>query len=308
MLARRMPGILPPLSLEEAIEVTRVHSAAGLLLRAGRPCGLISRRPFRSPHHSISPAGLVGGGRPVGPGELSLAHLGVLFLDELPEFRRDVLESLRQPLEDGRLSLVRAGGAAELPSRVTLIAAMNPCHCGHLGSRIRSCICADGAIARYRSRLSGPLLDRLDLRVDVPSVTFEELSSHAPGESSASVRSRVCAAREAQLARQGSANARVEPARLRASLRLTRPAKALLERAVDRFGLSARAHDRALRVALTIKDLGDVARGSACLSWPVELGEAEVGEALSYRQVDHAAPSLSVMQGAPNDRLRAGRA
>ena len=286
MLARRLPGILPPLDVNEAIEVTRVHSAAGLLLRGGSANGLMSRRPFRSPHHSISAAGLVGGGRPVGPGELSLAHLGVLFLDELPEFRRDALESLRQPLEDGRLSLVRATGAMLLPCRTTVIAAMNPCTCGYLGSRLRACTCTDGAIARYRARLSGPLLDRLDLRVDVPSVTFAELSSGAPGESSAAVRERVRAARETQAARQGSVNALIEPPRLRASLRPTRAARRLLEHAVDRFGHSARAHDRALRVALTIKDLCDVRRGTASASWPLEVDESQVGEALSYRQVN----------------------
>jgi magnesium chelatase family protein len=282
LLARRLPGLLPPLGHAEALEVTRIHSAAGLLLT--RASGLVRRRPFRAPHHGVSAAGLLGGGADVRPGEITLAHRGVLFLDELPEFRRDALEGLRQPLEDGVLTVVRAQARATLPCRFLLAAAMNPCPCGHAGSRLRPCRCAPPAIGRYRARVSGPLLDRLDLHVELPAVRYSEIAAQSPGESTADVRTRVVAARQRQLRRAGRANADLSPRELRRTVVLDDAARQLLETALDRLGLSARAHDRALRVALTAHDLAaiDSTRGQM----PVRLGAAEVGEALAYRLLD----------------------
>jgi magnesium chelatase family protein len=309
MLARRLPGLLPSLTIDEAIEVTRVHSAAGLLLQGDRSSesparaagGLVARRPFRAPHHSVSAPGLLGGGRPLVPGEISLAHLGVLFLDELPEFRHDVLESLRQPLEDGRISLVRVGTSAVLPSRVTLMAAMNPCMCGWYGSRTRQCSCTDGAVARYAARVSGPLLDRLDLQVDVPSLSFDEISSATHAESSAAVRERVIAARAFQLQRWSCLNARLPPAQLRAGVRLTSSARKLLAHAVDRLGVSGRAHDRVLQVALTLRDLGDAVAVRDASMAPVELDESHVAEALAYRALERRRQGF--IPGSPGPRI-----
>jgi magnesium chelatase family protein len=277
MLARRLPGILPPLSLDEALEVTRVHSVAGTL-RPGE--GLVRMRPFRAPHHTVSDAGLVGGGSPPRPGEVSLAHRGVLFLDELPEFRRHVLEVLRQPLEDGQVTLARARGTLRFPARVMLVAAMNPCPCGHRGDGSERCICDEGAVTRYRARISGPLLDRIDLQVCVQPVPVSVLADPGPGERSADVRDRVLAARARQSSRfQGTAivcNAEMGPGELRRHLRIRRPVAALLQRSLDQLGLSARSYHRVLKLALTLADLEGVA----------EIHERHAAEAIQYRGLD----------------------
>ena len=278
MLARRLPGILPPLSLDEALAVTKVHSVAGRL-----PPGsaLLTRRPFRAPHHTVSDAGLVGGGTPPRPGEVSLAHHGVLFLDELPEFRRHVLEVLRQPIEEGTVALSRAGGPVRYPARFVLVAAMNPCPCGHLGDGTDRCTCDPARIARYRGRVSGPLLDRIDLHVEVPAVPFKELSGAGAGEASATVRARVASARARQRARFTDApwircNADMGPAELRRYAPPGHSVVTLLQRAVDRLGLSARAYHRLLKMARTIADL----EGAG------PIGPAHAAEAIQYRTLD----------------------
>lgn len=254
LLARRLPSVLPPLSRAEALEVMRIHSVAGVT----HPGALASTRPFRAPHHTISPAGLVGGGRPPMPGEASLAHHGVLFLDELSEFSRPSLEALRQPIEDGEIVIVRGQLALHFPTRFTLVAATNPCPCGHAGSD-RACRCGEYELARHRRRLSGPLLDRIDLLVTVARPSAAALAA-APGVSSAVVRERVLAARERQHARLAGScahtNAQLGARLLRAHVRLGAPARRALARAYDDGALSARAHDRVLRVARTIADLG----------------------------------------------------
>jgi len=256
MLARRLTGILPPLTPDEAVETAAVHSAAGL-----PPEEAIRSRPFRSPHHTASEVALVGGGLRPRPGEVSLAHNGVLFLDEIPEFRRATLEVLRQPLEEGHVTVARHRGAFRMPARFQLVAAMNPCPCGRRGSPAASCSCTPGEVRSYLGRLSGPLLDRIDLHVPVPALGFEEATG-PPGETSASVRDRVSAARARQAARPNGSgppacNAALGPAAIR---RATQPAaggERLLRHAVDRLGLSARGLDRLLRVARTIADLSD---------------------------------------------------
>lgn len=277
MLAKRLPGILPPLTREEAMECTGIYSVAGLL-PAG--AGLMAHRPFRSPHHSVSAAALAGGGASVRPGEVSLAHNGVLFLDELPEFHRDALEVLRQPVEDGMVTVSRASGSATYPSRFMLVGAMNPCKCGYFGHPTRPCTCTPSAIERYRQRISGPLLDRIDLHVEVPPVAYGELSGPAAGEPSAAIRARVLAAREVQRARyQGTGvhcNAQLPSALLRAACPLDRAAEATLKAAFDRLGLSARAYDRVLKVSRTIADLAGLQT----------IGPAQVAEALQYRTLD----------------------
>jgi magnesium chelatase family protein len=251
MLARRLPGILPPLEPDEALVVTRLHSAAGLR-RPGR--GLMTRRPYRAPHHTISPAGLVGGGSPPRPGEISLAHHGVLFLDELSEFARSLLDALRQPLESGTITIVRASGASEFPARALLVAAMNPCKCGWLGHPRRGCRCTPTDIAQHHARVSGPVLDRIDIQIEVPALTARELQATNAGESSAAVRSRVLAAREYQRAR-GCLNAALPPSGLSECCALDSAGRRLVTDAVDRGGMSARAVHRAMRVARTIADL-----------------------------------------------------
>ncbi|WP_418667955.1 YifB family Mg chelatase-like AAA ATPase [Allofournierella sp.] len=277
MLAKRLPGILPPLTREEAMECTGIYSVAGLLPGGA---GLLARRPFRSPHHSVSAAALAGGGAALRPGEVSLAHNGVLFLDELPEFHRDALEVLRQPVEDGAVTVSRASGTVTYPSRFMLVAAMNPCKCGYFGHPTRPCTCTPSAVERYRQRISGPLLDRIDLHVEVPPVAYGELSGPAAGEPSAAIRARVLAAREVQRARYKAAgvhcNAQLPSVLLRAACPLDKAAEATLKAAFDRLGLSARAYDRVLKVSRTIADLAG----------RETIGAAQVAEALQYRTLD----------------------
>jgi len=255
MLARRLPGILPPLSFDEAIEATTIHSVAGQL-RPG--VGLLADRPFRAPHHTISDVALVGGGATPRPGEVSLAHHGVLFLDEMPEFDRRVLEALRQPIEEGRITVSRALRSVVFPARFVLVAAMNPCPCGYQGDARRACKCTPQQTARYRGRLSGPLRDRLDLIVEVEAVPITALTEGPAGESSADVRVRVLAARARQLARGARArvNAQLAGTDLKKYAPLNTAGRRLLERSADRLHLSARGFHRIIRVARTIADLG----------------------------------------------------
>ncbi|HWV58171.1 MAG TPA: YifB family Mg chelatase-like AAA ATPase [Longimicrobiales bacterium] len=280
MLARRIAGILPPLSVEEALEVTRVHSVAGRLAPGQ---ALVVSRPFRAPHHTASEAALVGGGSWPRPGEVSLAHHGVLFLDELPEFRRTALETLRQPLEDGVVHVGRARQSVTFPARVMLAAAMNPCPCGHYGDGAGRCVCHEGQVRRYTQRVSGPLLDRIDMHVDVPALRPGELIRRPPGESSAVIRERVVAARERQRARFVGrpgifANADMGPREIRDSCRLDEKAESLLKTAIQRLGLSARAYHRVLKLARTIADLEGVE----------DIRTAHVAEAVQYRSLDRA--------------------
>ena len=283
MLARRIAGILPPLSFEEALEATVVHSVAGLAPRRG----LLAARPFRAPHHSVSDAGLVGGSAELRPGEVSLAHHGVLFLDELPEFRRHVLDALREPIEEGEVWIVRAARSVRFPAQCTLVAAMNPCPCGWYGDARRECRCTMHALHRYRTHLSGPLVDRFDLHVDVPAVPPEVLAATREPERSESVRARVCAARALQAARAAASeraglpvvNARLRGSALRLHCALDAGGRALLASAAEKLGLSARGHDRILRVARTIADLA----GSEAIR-PVHLAEA-----VQYRALDRRA-------------------
>ncbi len=280
MLARRLPALLPPLSRTEAIEVTKIHSLAA----ATPPAGLLMRRPFRSPHATVSTAGLVGGGSIPRPGEASLAHGGVLFLDELPEFRRDALEALRQPLEEGRLTVVRTRASLTFPARFALLAAMNPCRCGHLGDPRHECRCTPNEVIRYRGRVSGPLLDRIDLHVEVPALSLAEING-PPGDSTAEVAARVAAARERQRLRfprhaPAPCNAALGSARLRRHCRLESAAQSLLDVAFDRLGLSARAVDRILKVSRTIADLAG----------QDSIAAAHVAEAIQYRTLDRRLP------------------
>jgi magnesium chelatase family protein len=277
MLARRLPGLLPPPDAEEILEATRVHGAAGLLDERNP---VVRQRPFRAPHHSASPAGLLGGGNPPGPGEVSLAHTGVLFLDELPEFERRSLEGLRQVLEDRLVVVARARNRCTFPARFQLLAAANPCPCGWRLSQARDCRCDDRALARYAARLSGPLWDRIDLRVEVPAVPWKELDAGDAGESSIEVRERVCAARALQAKRlarfDARTNAEIPDSVLDEQVAATPDARALVGRAVDGLGLSARGARRVLRVARTVADLAGDER----------IGPNIVAEALSYRSED----------------------
>ncbi len=257
MLARRLPTVLPPPSREEALEVTLLHSVAGLLPEGA---GLVSHRPFRSPHHSITPAGLLGGGSPLRPGEASLAHHGVLFLDEVNEFRRDVLEGLRLPLEDGRLLIARAARAVEFPASFTLVAAANPCPCGFEGEHARRCRCKPHLVQAYKHRLSGPLLDRIDIRVSVPRLTRSELMGTETGESSAAVLARVREARDRQVVRlkrgRTHSNGEMSGAQARRHAQMTTDAEREMGRAVEAYRLTGRGFDRMLKVSRTIADLG----------------------------------------------------
>ena len=279
MLAKRVSSILPPLSFEEALETTKIHSVAGVL---DGKAGFVSARPFRAPHHTISDAGLIGGGVIPRPGEVSLAHNGVLFLDELPEFPRNVLEVMRQPLEDGSVSIARASMSLTFPARFMLAAAMNPCPCGFYNSKSRECQCTPAMIQRYLQKISGPLLDRVDIHIDVPTVNYKELRGGAAPEGSAQIRSRVVGARDRQLDRFAAAgeriysNSQMSTRQIRTYCELSSDCERLLERAIVQQGLSARAHDRILKVARTIADLD-----------PCEVIEAKhIAEAIQYRTLD----------------------
>jgi magnesium chelatase family protein len=278
MLAKRLPTILPPLEFEAALELTKIHSVAGLTGRAG----LVTERPFRSPHHTISDAGLIGGGAIPRPGEVSLAHHGVLFLDELPEFDRSVLEVLRQPLEDQKVTISRAAMSLTFPASFMLAAAMNPCPCGFWNDPTRECRCSPLQIQRYVGRISGPLLDRIDIHIDVPAVRFRELTGQMPqdAEDSLTIRHRVIGARERQRERFAAdgifSNAMMTPRLIRRYCPIDIESETMLERAMTRLGLSARAYDRILKVSRTIADLED----------SPEIQSAHVSEAVHYRSLD----------------------
>lgn len=278
MLARRMPTIMPPLTVEEALETTKIHSVAG---KTDNKCGLIRRRPFRSPHHMASPVSLVGGGTSPQPGEISLAHNGILFLDELPEFGRSVLEVLRQPMEEKRVVVSRAKYSVEYPANFTLVAAMNPCPCGFYNHPTKDCVCTQGEVFRYLNRISGPMLDRIDLQIEVTPVAFEEISDSRPAESSASIRERVIRARERQQIRFADiegvhTNAMMNSAMIKEFCPLDEQCTALLGRAMERLNLSARAYDRIIKVARTIADLA----GEESIS------TLHISEAIGYRTLD----------------------
>jgi len=279
MLAQRLPSILPPLNFEEALETTRIYSAVG---QVPPERALVTVRPFRAPHHTISDAGLIGGGATPRPGEVSLAHHGVLFLDELPEFKKNVLEVLRQPLEDGRVTVSRAVMSLTFPSRFMLVAAMNPCPCGYFGDPVKECLCTPSQIQKYRSRISGPLMDRIDLHVEVPAVKYKELGTETSGEPSRIIRERVKAARARQAERLAPAglfsNAQMQNKHLREFCRLDASGRQLLETAMRRLGLSARAYTRILKIARTIADL----EGAA------DIGVHHLSEAIGYRSLDRA--------------------
>jgi magnesium chelatase family protein len=280
MLARRIPGILPPLDREEAVETTRIHSAAGL----NGDGGLLRRRPFRAPHHTISGVGLAGGGAFPRPGEASLAHHGVLFLDELPEFRRGALEVLRQPMEEGRIVITRSMQTMIFPARFILVAAMNPCPCGQLGNPGRECACTPIGVRNYRGRISGPLLDRFDIHLEVPRVPARDLERRGVSEGSSEIRERVARARRIQAERfageNGRTNAEMSSAQLRKHAVADASGRRLLSAAVERLGLSARAHDRILKVARTLADLAEESR----------IAPRHLAEAIQYRLLDRSAP------------------
>lgn len=277
MLAKRLPTILPPLEFEESLEITKIHSVAGLTGKSG----LVTDRPFKNPHHTVSQAGLIGGGSIPKPGEVSLAHLGVLFLDELPEFDRNVLEVLRQPMEDKQVTISRAATSLTFPSNFTLVASMNPCPCGYFGST-RECKCSPPQIQRYVGKISGPLMDRIDIHIDVPAVNFKELRGRdvPPGESSQDIRDRVLKAREIQLKRFAGenvfSNSAMSPSQIRKFCALDSDSENLLEKAMLKQGLSARAHDRILKVSRTIADL-DASEN---------IKPNHISEAINYRSLD----------------------
>jgi magnesium chelatase family protein len=281
MLAKRLPSILAPLTFDEALETTKIHSVAGVL-EAGS--GLVAQRPIRSPHHTISDAGLIGGGMVPRPGEVSLAHNGLLFLDELPEFPRNVLEVMRQPLEDSTVTIARASMSLTFPARFMLAAAMNPCPCGYFNDKSRECMCTPPMIQRYVSKISGPLLDRIDIHIEVPAVQYKELRGGAATEGSTQIRARVMTARERQRGRFKAhnekiyANAQMTTRQIRAYCELSPDAERLLERAMQQQGLTARAHDRILKVARTIADLEGVDG----------LTVAHLAEAIQYRTLDRS--------------------
>jgi len=284
MLARRLPTILPPMTLAEALEATRIHSVVGAL-SPDRP--LVATRPFRSPHHNVSESGAIGGGSVPRPGEASLAHNGVLFLDELPEFRRDVLEALRQPLEDGEVTIGRARSTFTFPARFMLVCAMNPCPCGFAGDPRHACTCSPQKIRHYRSKISGPLLDRIDIHIEVPALKYDDISARRAGESSSGVADRVARARKIQLARFAGAsprhpvysNAQMGPQLIRRFCPVSSQSDEILRAAIDRLGLSARAYHRVLKVARTVADLE--ARE--------DIRPSDITEAVQYRTLDRTA-------------------
>lgn len=277
MLAKRLPGILPDMTFEESIETTKIHSIAGILDNKNP---FVSVRPFRSPHHTVSVAGISGGGTVPKPGEISLAHNGVLFLDEFPEFRRDVMEALRQPIEDGKVTISRVAGTLTYPSNIMLVAAMNPCPCGFYGHPTKHCTCSPQAVHKYLSKVSGPMLDRIDLHVEVPPVDYTALSSTTKEESSAEIKKRVNKARQIQLKRyEGTGitcNAALTPALMKKFCKLTDDASKYLELSFERLGMSARAYDRILKVARTIADLD----GSEIIE------KSHIFSAISFRSLD----------------------
>lgn len=278
MLAKRLPTILPKLSIKEALEATKIHSVSGLLPAEQ---ALVGTRPFRSPHHTISDAGLIGGGRPPRPGEVSLSHNGVLFLDELPEFNRRVLEVMRQPLEDGQVTISRAAIALTFPSRFMLVAAMNPCPCGWFGDPYHDCVCTPAMIERYMSRISGPLLDRIDIHIEIPRLTSDEMEQKHTGESSETIRARVDKSRNRQIERYKDkknifCNAHLGPRDVKHFCKLGTESKKLLHVAVEKFGLSARAYDRILKVGRTIADIDD----------SEDIKPEHISEAIQYRSLD----------------------
>jgi magnesium chelatase family protein len=279
MLSKRIPTIIPPMSLEEAIETTKIHSVSGLL---NAKKSFVATRPFRSPHHTISDAGLLGGSANPTPGEVSLAHNGVLFLDELPEFKRSTLEVMRQPIEDGQVTISRAVGSLTFPAEFMLVAAMNPCPCGHAGDHKRICRCSPRQVDQYRQRISGPLLDRIDIHVEVPAIQFAEMASKAPGEPSADIRVRIEQARAIQEERFGktktSCNARMTSRMLRTHCALNEDCQNLLKMAMDQLALSARAYDRILKVSRTVADLD----GSESIQ------PSHLSEAIQYRTLDRS--------------------
>ncbi len=283
MLARRIPTIMPPLTLDEALETTKIHSVAG---KTGAECGLMTRRPFRSPHHTISNVALVGGGTNPQPGEISLSHNGVLFLDEMPEYNRSVLEVMRQPLEDGVITISRARYSIEYPARFMLVASMNPCPCGYYTHPDKECTCKIGDIKRYRSRISGPLLDRIDIHIEVLPVKVSELSQAAPAESSAAIRARVEAARAIQTERfRGTGvhtNAGMNSRMVEKYCTLARESRDLLNGAIEAMGLSARAYHRILKVARTIADI----------SGHTDIDTDHIAEAVQYRSYDQEANAM----------------
>ncbi|MBI1222729.1 MAG: YifB family Mg chelatase-like AAA ATPase [Bacteroidetes bacterium] len=278
MLAKRLPSILPPLTLHEALETTKIHSVAG---RLGEHVGLISQRPFRSPHHTISDVALVGGGGNPQPGEISLAHHGVLFLDELPEFKRTVLEVMRQPLEERRVTVSRAKLSVDYPASFMLVASMNPCPCGYFNHPEKECVCAPGTVQKYLSRVSGPLLDRIDIHIEVTPVGFDELSSDRKSDSSEQIRERVIQAREKQQSRFSEqrevyCNAMMPNNKVREICRIDQASEKLLKTAMERLGLSARAYDRILKVSRTIADL----------SGSTDIKMEHLAEAIHFRSLD----------------------
>lgn len=278
MLSKRIATIIPPMALEEAIETTKIHSIAGLL---GSGKSFVATRPFRSPHHTISDVGLLGGSAIPTPGEVSLAHNGVLFLDELPEFKRSTLEVLRQPLEDGKVTISRAAGSLTFPSEFMLVAAMNPCPCGYFGDLKHECRCSPIQVQRYRQRISGPLLDRIDLHIEVPAVEYRDLSSERAEENSAAIRERIMQARRRQQDRfqkssRTTCNARMGPRQIKQHCKLSLDCQELIRTAMTELNLSARAYDRILKVSRTIADLGG----------QPEIGPDHVSEAIQYRTFD----------------------
>ena len=273
LLAKRVPTFLPGMTLEESLETTKIHSICGLLPKGQ---ALVATRPFRSPHHTTSSAGLLGGTSNLTPGEISLANHGVLFLDELPEFHRDVLEAMREPLEEGRVVISRATGTMTFPSQFMLLASMNPCQCGFYGDRSRECRCSPNMITKYRNRISGPLLDRIDIHIEVPAVKYKEMAGEATGDTSEKVRERVEEARAVQRRRFKHTNARMTPKQIKEHCRLDEESQELLKTAMTELNLSARAYDRILKVSRTIADLA----GSE------HIQSDHVSEAIQYRSLD----------------------